>query len=350
MKRRDFLKSVVLSSTTLAGNSLLASSALTQDDDQGDNADETIVLNLDGAILNVHDPVLIKQDDSYYLFCTGVGIPVRRSTDMQVWRIARGGSVFQSMPEEAYAYVTGADNIWAPDISFYNDKYHLYYSVSTFGSNHSAIGLATNKTLHYDDEDFEWVDHGIVFKTDAPDFYNAIDANLALDADGVPWMAFGSHWGGIKMIRLDYKTGKQSADDDTLYSLAARSVHPRAIEAPFIVHRGDYYYLFVSFDQCCNGIHSTYNVRVGRSEAITGPYEDRDGVAMMEDGGTQILFAQGRWVGPGHNAIYREDDQDYIVYHAYDTVQGGTPTLRIDPLEWDDEGWPFVPGMEAEAE
>jgi arabinan endo-1,5-alpha-L-arabinosidase len=169
-----------------------------------------------------------------------------------------------------------------------------------------------------------------------------------MDADRNPWLAFGSHWSGIKMIRLDYETGKQSTEDDTLYSLASRAVHPRAVEAPFIVHRNDTYYLFVSFDQCCQGIRSTYNVRVGRSETITGPYVDRDGVPMMEDGGTQILFANERYRGPGHNAIYSEDDQDYIVYHAYDAVQGGIPTLRIDPLEWDEDGWPFVPGMEAE--
>ncbi|MCA9913778.1 MAG: family 43 glycosylhydrolase, partial [Anaerolineae bacterium] len=79
-------------------------------------------------------------------------------------------------------------------------------------------------------------------------------------------------------------------------------------------------------------------------------YVDRDGVPMMEDGGTQITFSTDRYKGPGHNAIYTEDDQDYIVYHAYDASQGGVPTLRIDPLEWDDEGWPHVVGMEAASE
>ena len=95
---------------------------------------------------------------------------------------------------------------------------------------------------------------------------------------------------------------------------------------------------------------STYNVRVGRSESITGPYEDRDGVPMMEDGGTQITFPDAQYRGPGHNAIFSDDDQDYIVYHAYDRMQGGLPTLRIHPLEWDDDDWCYVPGMEAESE
>jgi len=345
MKRRHFLKSSLVGLGVLMGNRWMPSPTRAQDATE----EAEIMLNLEGAILNVHDPVMMKQDDSYYLFCTGVGVPVRRSRDLQTWRVARGGTVFQKMPEEASAYVEGADSIWAPDISYYNDRYHLYYSVSTFGSNRSAIGLATNKTLHFDDDDFEWVDHGIVVKSDYSDSFNAIDANLVLDADNTPWLVFGSHWSGIKMIRLDYATGKQSTEDTTLYDIASRAVHPRAIEGPFIIRRDNYYYLFVSFDQCCQGNASTYNVRVGRSESITGPYEDRDGVAMMEDGGTQILFPTDRYRGPGHNSIFTEGEQDYIVYHAYDKVQGGTPTLRIDPLQWDDAGWPFVLGMQAES-
>ena len=338
MKRRDFLRSSVVGFGAFLSNPLTIFA-------QG--ADVSRTLDVTGAIRDIHDPVLIKQDDSYYLFSTGVGILVKRSTDLLTWRVARGGTVFQQMPEEASDYVTGATNIWAPDISYYNDRYHLYYSVSTFGSSRSAIGLATNKTLHFDDDDFEWVDHGIVVQSDHGDNYNAIDANLILDADNEPWLVFGSHWSGIKMIKLDYETGKQSSEDDTLYAVASRAVHPRAVEAPFIIYRHGYYYMFVSFDQCCQGSASTYNVRVGRSEAVTGPYEDRDGVDMMQDGGTQITFPTSRYRGPGHNGIYSEDGQDYIVYHAYDAVQGGTPTLRIDPLEWDSDDWPFILGMNA---
>lgn len=338
MNRRYFLKSAI---ATLGLATIPASFNLAQDNDEE-------FWTVEGAILNVHDPVVIKHDDYYYLFSTGTGIHTKRSKDFKDWRIARGYPVFSSMPEEAAEYVPEATDIWAPDVSFYNDRYHIYYSVSTFGSSHSAIGLVTNKTLNPEDEDFEWVDHGIVVKSDRGSNYNTIDANLILDADDEPWLVFGSHWSGIKMIKLDYDTGKQSEDDTTLYDIASRAVHPRAIEAPFIIHRNDYYYLFVSFDQCCSGINSTYNVRVGRSESITGPYVDRDGVDMMEDGGTQITFDKGRYVGPGHNAIFSEDGQDWIIYHAYDKVQGGTPTLRINRLEWDDEDWCYIPFMQSE--
>lgn len=345
MKRRDFLRTGLLGASALVGGQGLSLPKFAATHHQQRDG----FLELKGAILNVHDPVIIKQGEFYYLFSTGVGIPVRRSRDLQDWRIARGGTVFQSLPQEAAAWVSGADSLWAPDISYFNDRYHLYYSVSTFGSNRSAIGLATNTTLNYDDDAFDWVDHGIVVKSDPSDSYNAIDANLAIDAGGVPWLVFGSHWSGIKMVRLDAATGKQSTEDDTVYSVASRAVHPRAIEAPFIIQRGDFYYLFVSFDQCCQGIQSNYNVRVGRSEGITGPYLDREGVSMMEDGGTQITFSTDRYRGPGHNAIFTEGDRDYIVYHAYDAVQGGTPTLRIEPLVWDAEGWVSIPEMPTES-
>lgn len=342
MKRRDFLRSSLLGLGGLAASQLPGFSHLAA---AAQEENTSMSLELKGAIMNVHDPVIIKQDEFYYLFHTGTGIPVKCSRDLLDWRIAPGGTVFQRQPEEAFAYVEGADAIWAPDISFYNDRYHLYYSVSTFGSNRSAIGLATNRTLHRDSDDFAWVDHGIVVHSGFSSRFNAIDANLILDADEQPWLVFGSHWDGIKMVRLDYETGMRSEEDERMYSLASRAQRPRAVEAPFIIYREPYYYLFVSFDQCCQGSDSTYNVRVGRSEAVTGPYVDRDGNPMMNDGGTQITFPTDRYRGPGHNAIYREDNQDYIVYHSYDASQGGVPVLRIDPLQYDGEGWPFVPGM-----
>ena len=340
MKRREFLK------MSLAGSGILLGGQMAN---QAQDSAPSSALALKGAIQNIHDPVMIKQDSSYYLFSTGSGIPVKRSDDMQHWKIAIGGPVFRRTPDEAAAYVPNAEGIWAPDISFYNGKYHLYYSVSTFGSNHSAIALATNLTLHTDADEYEWIDQGIVIQSDYPDDFNAIDANLVLDADDEPWLAFGSHWGGIKMIKLNRETGKQSSEDLTVYDLAARRRRPRAVEAPFIIYRGELYDLFVSFDQCCRGVDSTYNVRVGRSNAITGPYHDRAGLDMMNDGGTQITFASDRYRGPGHNAIYSEDGQDYIVYHAYDSTYGGTPTLRIHRLEWDEDGWPLIPDFQAQA-
>lgn len=299
-------------------------------------------LELTGAIKPVHDPVVIKADDAYYLFCTGPGIPIRRSADLIDWEIPFPPRVFGNVPEWAREAIPGVQDLWAPDVSYYNGRYQIYYSASTFGSNRSAIGLVTNATLDSDDEAYEWTDEGLVIESFAGGDYNAIDANFVVDAEATPWLAFGSHWSGIKMRRLDPETRKLSEEDTTLYSLAQRAVHPRAIEAPFIIRRGDFYYLFVSFDQCCQGVNSTYRVMVGRSEAITGPYVDRDGVPMMEDGGTQVTFPTERWRGPGHNSILQVGDVDYIAYHAYDAEANGVPTLRMDVLMWDDDGWPSI--------
>src|SRR5690606_11380777 len=212
-----------------------------------------------------------------------------------------------------------------------------------FGSNRSVIGLAVNDTLNPQDDAYKWVDRGLVIESFPEDDYNCIDANLIIDADGVPWLAFGSFWSGIKMRRLDYDTGLPSNEDTTLYSLARRTENSGSVEAPLIIRKGDYYYLFVSFDFCCRGVDSTYRVMVGRSENVTGPYIDRDGVPMLEGGGTQVTFPTERWRGPGHNSILQDGDRDYIVYHAYDAEAHGAPTLRIDPLVWDDDGWPAIP-------
>lgn len=296
-----------------------------------------------GKIRRVHDPVIIKDKDMYYVFSTGANIPVRQSADLIDWDFAFPNTVFRKMPEWATEAIPGQNDIWAPDISFYNGKYHLYYSVSTFGSNRSVIGLATNVTLDSKDEAFEWVDQGLVVESTTVSAYNCIDANLALDADGNPWLAFGSFWSGIKMHRLEPETGKLSTEDTKRYALAQRFVNSGSVEAPFIIRKNGYYYLFVSFDFCCRGVDSTYHVRVGRSENITGPYVDRDGVEMTKGGGTQVTFPTDRWKGPGHNAILQENGVEYIIYHAYDADNQGIFTLRIDPLAWDDDGFPYIP-------
>lgn len=300
---------------------------------------------LDGSIKRVHDPAIIRGEDAYYLYCTGAGIPMRRSIDLINWEQPFPRTVFTRPPAWAQEAIPNQNDFWAPDISFYNGKYHLYYAVSTFGSNRSVIGLATNTTLNPQYDAYEWVDQGLVIESQRTDAFNCIDPNLILDADGNPWLSFGSFWSGIKMRRIDIETGKLSEDDTTLYGLASRFVNSGAVEAPFIIRKDDFYYLFVSFDACCRGVDSTYHVMVGRSESISGLYVDRDGVRMTAGGGTQVTFSNDRWKGPGHNSILQENGIEYIVYHAYDAESQGTPTLRIDPLVWDADGWPSIVGQ-----
>jgi arabinan endo-1,5-alpha-L-arabinosidase len=296
-----------------------------------------------GDIRNVHDPTVIRDGETFYLFSTRAGLSVRCSADLQRWRLC--GDVFAHLPQWAVEEVPGLRGLWAPDISYFNGKFHLYYSVSTFGSNRSAIGLVTNQTLDSSSTKFSWKDEGKVIGSTRTDDWNAIDPNLVLDEAGQPWLSFGSFWGGIKLRRIDPATGKLSTQDETLYSLAARprsKEQPGAVEAPFIVRRNGYYYLFVSFDFCCRGVRSTYNVRVGRARRVTGPYVDREGKALMEGGGSLVIEGGGRWAGPGHCAVLQTKEGDKLVYHAYDAEWRGASTLRISPLYWDAEGWPTI--------
>jgi len=299
-----------------------------------------------GDVRNVHDPAVIEEAGRFYLFSTRAGVSVRCSEDLVRWRLC--GDVFGHLPQWAVEDVPGLRGLWAPDVAYFNGKFHLYYSASTFGSNRSAIGLVTNATLDPSSKDYAWRDQGKVIASARSDDWNAIDPNVVLDEAGRPWLSFGSFWGGIKLRRLDPATGKLSAEDETLYSLAARprsKEEPGAVEAPFIFRRGDYYYLFVSFDFCCRGPKSTYNVRVGRARRVTGPYVDRGGKPMTEGGGTLVLGGGGRWAGPGHCAVLRTKAGDKLVYHAYDTEWRGTPTLRVSDIVWDAEGWPTVSAL-----
>jgi len=296
-------------------------------------------LALTGSILDVHDPSsIIKDGKLYYLFSTGQEIPIHCSSDLHDWKDC--GSVFATWPAWVVKDIPAADSIWAPDISHYNGSYHLYFAVSTFGSNHSDIGLLTNATLDAKSPSYRWVDHGKVIQSTSFDDWNAIDPNLVLDANGQPWLAFGSFWSGLKLVKIDPATGKPDPGAQ-IYSIAERPEPPDAIEASFIIYREGYYYLFASYDFCCRGSDSTYNIRIGRSTAITGPYVDEKGVPMTEGGGTPLAESGSRWRGPGGESVFHEnDDTWWLIYHSYDANLAGTPTLRISPLIWSSTGWP----------
>ena len=304
------------------------------------------MLEPQGFIRQVHDPVIAREESTYYVFYTSAGIRFTCSQDLVTWEFC--GRVFETNPAWTREINPDPVDLWAPDISFYNGRWHLYYAISSFGSQNSAIGLATNAALDPAAAGYEWVDHGMVLRSRPGDRWNAIDPALVLDEQGEPWLAWGSFWQGLFMQKVDAKTGLLDAAHPDVYHLADRSVGPEntaAIEAPFIVRRNAKWYLFASFDQCCQGASSTYNVRVGRSDALTGPYLDRDGVPMTEGGGTLILSAYDHWKGPGHNGMLVEDGVYWMVYHAYDAQVNGIPKLRVESLSWDAEGWPSLPSQ-----
>jgi arabinan endo-1,5-alpha-L-arabinosidase len=292
-----------------------------------------------GDVEHTHDPSIIKDGDTWYVFGTNNGpertgeLPIRCSTDLKHWQ--RCGYVFPGIPEWIRKESPETKELWAPDISYFNGEYHLYYAFSAFGKNTSGIALATNKTLDPKSPNFRWVDRGLVLRSRVEDDFNAIDPNLVIDDKGLAWLSFGSFWSGIKMRRIDPKSGLLSTEDSKLYSLASRKRPPnpppsppglpgnwQAIEAPFIVRHADYYYLFVSFDLCCRGTKSNYKTMVGRSHNVTGPYIDAAGTPMLEGGGTPLLVGNARWIGPGGESVLQQKDGDLIVYHAYDGKTG----------------------------
>ena len=317
-------------------------------------------LPLSGDYPGTHDPSIARDGNTYYVFATTSHsaegqFPIRCSHDLLDWKLC--GHVFDQVPQWIHEASPKTRDLWAPDISFFRGKYHLYYAYSLFGTNSSGIALATNETLDPANAKYHWNDEGLVLKSVHGDDFNAIDPNIVLDAKGQPWLSFGSFWSGIKMRRIDAATGKLSTRDTSTdtktYALAARTVPAlpeppkrglpadwQAIEAPFIVRHDGYFYLFVSFDLCCRGTKSTYRTMVGHSRKVTGPYVDMDGKPMLEGGGSQLLWANTRWLGPGGASVLQRKEGDILVFHAYDAVTG-KPALQVSTLTWEGR-WPHA--------
>jgi arabinan endo-1,5-alpha-L-arabinosidase len=291
-------------------------------------------LTLAGS-LAAHDPSAIESSGIYYEFQTGLG--AKTSTNLTSWS---GASAPFAVPAWIKSSVAGVTDLWAPDISYFGGTYHLYYAGSTFGANKSCIGHATRASL----SSGSWTDQGSATicsnVTTTGDNWNAIDPNAVLDSDGTPWLVFGSFWGGIKIIQLDPAGARVGT---TVTGIAARPNNGGALEGPFMVRRCGYYYLFTSWDTCCKGAASTYNMRVVRGTSITGPFADKAGTAAMQGGGTLVAQGDGTWAGPGGQSVMFVGTKAYLVYHAY-AMSDGTATLRIADLVWDASGWPMPVG------
>jgi arabinan endo-1,5-alpha-L-arabinosidase len=290
--------------------------------------------------VRVHDPsTIVREGATYWTFYTGRGTPSYRSADLITW--TNGPRVFEEPP----AWVTntiprnrGGLDYWAPDIVKAADRYFLYYSVSTFGRNTSAIGLASTPTLDPASPEYKWTDQGPVIQSNTNNNFNTIDPAVTFDREGKLWMSFGSFWSGIKLIELDPKTGLRVAPDSPIHSLAKYE----SIEAPFIYHHDKHYYLFVNWGRCCRGTNSTYNIRIGRAAQITGPYLDKEGKDLNEAGGTLFMETEDDFIGPGHAGIYKEGDKYWFSLHYYDRTRRGMSTLAIRPLTWEADGWPKI--------
>ncbi|MET0791695.1 MAG: arabinan endo-1,5-alpha-L-arabinosidase [Polyangiaceae bacterium] len=289
--------------------------------------------------IGVHDPAMIWNGTSWDLFATGGKLNVRSSTNLQQW--SNVGNLFSSLP----AWITTAlgstpADLWAPDVSYFNCAYHVYYAGSSFGSNNSVIGLATNPTLDSKSPNYKWTDEGQVVRSISSDNFNAIDPNLAFDDSGAAWLSFGSFWSGIKMRKIETATGKPSTSDTTLYAIAGRN--GGAIEAPSIVSHNGFYYLFVSYDNCCKGIDSTYRTMVGRATKITGPYTNKAGSAMTTGAAEELIASSGRYIGPGGGTAFQNGTSYLYAFHYYDGMDNGASKLQIRPINFDSSDWPTL--------
>ena len=300
----------------------------------------------------VHDPVMAKDGDTYYIYSTGMGIQQMTSKDRRSWTVLPQ-PLMSVIPGWTTDSVPGFNShVWAPDVIRWHGRWWLAYSCSTFGKNGSAIGLLSTRSLRSG----IWKDEGcIIASREKRDNWNAIDPNFVIDdATDTPWMTWGSFWDGIQLIRLDstmhvargakprtiarrYPPGYKPSEPNPTSKFAGTN----AIEAPFIFKHGGYYYLFVSWDYCCRGAKSNYRVAVGRSKNIEGPYLDRIGRDMSLGGGT--LFLEGdkqEWEATGHCAAYNIDGEDIFICHGYSATRNGAAFLIQRPITWTSDGWP----------
>ena len=311
------------------------------------------IVQLDAGASPVHDPAIIKAGETYYVYSSSDLGSFHTSSDLRRWKHA--GQVFEEIPGWLRAQIPAAAHIGSPDISFFRGRYLLFYQSHESHTCNAATGLATNTTLDPGHPDYAWVDHGLVLRSkpylegldvlcgNDEATFNAIDAHFFEDRDGTPWLAIGSTIGGIKLVELDPET-LMPVPGQGYVTLASRFLFQPdpVIEAPYIVFRRGYYYLFLSFNHCCKGADTRYQVRVGRSEKLAGPYHDREGWPLAWGGGSLVIERDGELIGTGHADVFAEKGEDWLVHHAKDPSQDFRAFLNIRKIEWDQDHWPSV--------
>jgi len=311
---------------------------------------------------HIHDPSrLIATDGLLMLANTGKENADGYNCGLETWYLTPGQTAWQpgqciltTKPSWVKDEIPSNDGAyWAP--AFLSSRI-MYYSVSGREEvDAQCIGLAKATGTA---PDLTWVDSGEPItcsfdpeSNNAINMPNSIDPAVFIDDDGSQHLVYGG--GRIWMTELDPVTGKQiegnwwSKNDPAYHYLAKgpeSSEDPGEtewIEAPFIYKKGEFYYLFVNWFSCCSGVDSTYEIHMGRSEQRTGPYLDEDGVAMTEGGGSLLIERAGRYIGPGHAAIFTEGGREWFSYHYYDKKRDGLPWVEVRRLDWENE-WPVV--------
>ncbi|MCB1097697.1 MAG: family 43 glycosylhydrolase [Verrucomicrobiae bacterium] len=278
------------------------------------------LLALEGDF-RIHDPsTLVQCGGKFYTYGTGGTTLV--SDDGWTWR--RG--------------VTPARRGMAPDIVQLGDRYCLYVARNVGAQPRADINLIWSQTLDPDSPDYRWVEEGVVASSDGVEDCNAIDPGLFQDPnDGRLWMVYGSYFGYIRLVELDPTTGKRLAADEQPVDIAINC------EAPIMIHNDGWYYLLATHGSCCRGADSGYNIRMGRSRKMTGPFLDHEGIDMLQGGGKLFVGSGGRVIGPGHFGRIDLGDgvEKFSCHYEADLDQGGASVMDIRPLLWRD-GWPVA--------
>jgi arabinan endo-1,5-alpha-L-arabinosidase len=295
-------------------------------------------LALDGEP-GMHDPsTVIESNGKFYVYATGSGLPAFASDDGWTWH--RAGSVMQALsggkpgPD---VIARGGNNTWAPDIIRSGDKFFLYYAAPGTQPK-SAIGLLVGRTLDPASPDYKWEDAGPVVWSDGVEDSNAIDPGVLHDpTNGTMWLTYGSYFGYIRLVELNPKTGKRLHPEAQPINIAINS------EASVMIFHDDWYYLLVTHGSCCAGGNSSYNIRMGRSRKVAGPFVDNLGVDMLQGGGKLFAGSSGRHIGVGHFGLLDLGDgvQKFSCHYESDLDRGGISVLDIRPLLWRD-GWPVA--------
>ncbi len=269
----------------------------------------------------IHDPSTIAEcDGKYYTFGTG------------------GGGLIS---EDGWTWNSGADRPGggaAPDVMKIGDRYLCIYGATGggLGGGHAGRILTMwNKTLDPKSPDFKWTEAVEVCASDGMEDQDAIDPGMLLDpTTGRLWVSYGTYFGTIRLIELDPKTGfrvKGNKEKDIAIDC----------EATDLIYRKGWYYLLGTHGTCCDGVNSTYNIVVGRSRSVEGPYLDNVNRDMFHGGGRLVIAAGDRKAGAGHfgRTIIDEGVEVMSFHWEADFDQGGRSVLAIHPLLWKND-WP----------
>ncbi len=280
----------------------------------------TIAFALDGRV-GIHDPsTVVWCDGKLYTYGTGGSSLV--SDDGWTWRSGT------ALPRRGLA----------PDVIHLGDRYYVYVAANIGAQPKAAVNMIWSKTLDPNSPDYKWEEGGVVASSDGVEDSNAIDPGVFLDpTDGRLWLTYGSYFGYIRLVELDPKTGKRVKQNDKPRDLAINC------EASDMMFHDGWYYLLATHGSCCRGADSGYNIRVGRSRKVTGPFVDADGIDMIQGGGKLLIGSGGRLIGPGHFGLLDLGDgvQKFSLHWEADLDRGGASVLDIRPLLWKD-GWPVA--------